>query len=84
MYFDIFKKVVNRNKSNNVVFYQYILKWNKHTEILPPIICNETQIRTRNLTITITITNNNGHGITNHINGIVYCIRCDVYLVGEK
>ena len=51
MHFDILKKVVNwKNKSNNVVSHQYIYKWNKHTEILPPIIFYKTQNRTRNLT----------------------------------
>ena len=46
----VLKKVVTRkNKSNNVVFHQYISKWNKHMEILPPIICYASQNRTRNL-----------------------------------
>ena len=52
MYFDILKKVVTpKNKSNDAVFHQYISKWNKHTEILTPIICYENQNRTRDLLI---------------------------------
>ena len=52
MYFDILQKVMNRkNKRCNVVFHQHIYKWNKHTEILPPIICYENQNRTRDSTI---------------------------------
>ena len=64
MYFFLF--VNRKNKPNNVVFHQYISKWNKHTEILPPIICYETQNRTRNLTILLyqlimdTVYNNHG------------------------
>ena len=59
MYFDILKKVVNRkNKLYNVVFHQHISKWNKHTEIFPPIICYENQNITRKLSI------NYGHGVS--------------------